>query len=56
MRCGLTPTDIMHIKGDFSVYDTEASRLAAQFVLKCLYADADSSVQIRGTPMWPTTL
>ena len=42
MRCGLTPTDIMHIKGDFFFFFSEASRLAAQFVLKCLYADADA--------------
>ncbi len=30
--CGLTPTDIMHIKGDFSRYSSEASNLAARFV------------------------
>lgn len=30
--CGLTPTDIMHIKGDFTDYDAEASRLGAAFV------------------------
>ena len=30
--CGLTPTDIMHIKKDFSKYATEASLLAAEFV------------------------
>ena len=29
--CGLTPTDIMHIRGDFCKYDAEASRLAAEF-------------------------
>lgn len=29
--CGLTPTDIMHIKGDFNGYDGEASRLGAEF-------------------------
>lgn len=32
MRSGLTPTDIMHIKGDYSKYCTEASRYAADFV------------------------
>lgn len=36
MRCGLTPTDIMHIKGDFSLYDKEASMLAARYFLRCL--------------------
>ena len=29
--CGLTPTDIMHIRGDYCKYNTEASRLAAEF-------------------------
>lgn len=29
--CGLTPTDIMHIKGDFNEYNAEASRLGAAF-------------------------
>ena len=36
MRCGLTPTDFMHIKGDFDSYDAEASRLAAKYLLFCL--------------------
>lgn len=30
--CGLTPTDIMHITGDFDAFSGEASHLAAQFV------------------------
>ncbi len=29
--CGLTPTDVMHIRGDFSGYDREASLLGARF-------------------------
>ena len=33
MRCGLTHTDFMHIKGDFVRYDTSASVLAARFML-----------------------
>ncbi|GHV51046.1 hydantoinase/oxoprolinase [Synergistales bacterium] len=32
LRCGLTPTDIMHLKGDFERYDKEAARLGALFV------------------------
>ncbi len=36
MRCGLTPTDIMHIKGDYAAYDREASVLAARFFIRCL--------------------
>ena len=34
MRCGLTPTDIMHIKGDYVAYDSEASKYAASFVAR----------------------
>ena len=30
--CGLTPTDIMHIKGDFGRFSAEASLLGAQYV------------------------
>jgi len=30
--CGLTPTDIMHIKGDFAKFPAEASRFAAEYV------------------------
>ncbi len=36
MRCGLTPTDFMHIKGDYTEYDREASVLAARFLLRTL--------------------
>ncbi len=36
MRCGLTPTDFMHIKGDYHEYDAEASALAARYMLHCL--------------------
>lgn len=30
--CGLTPTDIMHIRGDYRRFSSEASLLAAQYV------------------------
>ena len=33
MRCGLTPTDFMHLRGDYVHYDAEASRLAAMYML-----------------------
>jgi len=36
MRCGLTPTDIMHLKGDYCSFDAEASRLAARYFLRSL--------------------
>ena len=34
MRCGFTPTDAMHLKGDFDEFDVEASRLGAKCLLK----------------------
>jgi N-methylhydantoinase A/oxoprolinase/acetone carboxylase beta subunit len=34
MRCGLTPTDFMHIKGDYTEYDGGASALAARYLLR----------------------
>jgi len=36
MRIGFTPTDAMHVKGEFTEFDAEASRLAAQCMLKSL--------------------
>jgi N-methylhydantoinase A/oxoprolinase/acetone carboxylase beta subunit len=38
MRCGLTPTDIMHIRGDFTKYQREAPVLAARYFMGCLKA------------------
>ncbi|MEI6100735.1 MAG: hydantoinase/oxoprolinase family protein [Eubacteriales bacterium] len=35
-RIGLTPTDIMHLKGDFASYDANASALGTQYVASCL--------------------
>lgn len=34
-RIGLTPTDIMHVKGDFNEYDREASLLGLKFAASC---------------------
>lgn len=36
MRSGLTPTDIMHIKGDFDKFEVKASMQAAIFAANCL--------------------
>lgn len=35
MRAGLTPTDIMHLKGDFQAFNKEASAYAARFAAHC---------------------
>lgn len=32
LRAGLTPTDVMHLVGDFEAFDPEAARLGARFV------------------------
>jgi len=32
IRCGLTPTDAMHVKGDFDRFDKRAAELGVQFV------------------------
>lgn len=32
MRCGVTPTDIMHIYGDYTEYDAEASKLGVAYL------------------------
>lgn len=40
-RCGLTPTDIMHIRGDFTEYSAEAAALAAEFVARNLEISTD---------------
>ncbi len=36
MCCGLTPTDIMHRKGDFTRFNAEAAELGARFVASCI--------------------
>ena len=36
MRCGLTPTDIMHIRGDYTAFDEKTARLAARYFLRAL--------------------
>ncbi len=36
LRSGLTPTDFMHLKGDFDAYDPRAAELAARYLLRCM--------------------
>lgn len=36
MRCGLTPTDIMHVKGDFSRYEKTAPLLGVRYLCDVL--------------------
>ena len=39
IRAGLTPTDFMHLAGDFESYDVEAAELAARFLMRSLGLD-----------------
>ncbi len=41
LRSGLTPTDIMHIRGDYTGYCKEASVYAARFVARCLFVEPE---------------
>lgn len=54
MRCGLTPTDIMHIRGDYNVFDSEASRIAARCFLKALidYDDTEADLSVLCTDVY----
>ncbi len=36
MRCSLTPTDIMHIRGDFTQFNARASLLAVQYLAELM--------------------
>lgn len=47
IRAGLTPTDFMHIAGDFAGYDTEAARLAARFLMRSLGFDDLDENEVR---------
>jgi N-methylhydantoinase A/oxoprolinase/acetone carboxylase beta subunit len=42
IRCGLTPTDIMHVRGDFCRFSTEAAKSGAEFVASCTDVSPDS--------------
>lgn len=40
IRCGLTPTDIMHVNGDFNRYDKRASVLGTEIMARALLMSA----------------
>lgn len=41
LRCGFTPTDAMHVLGDFTKFDAEASRLAASYLAGALELETE---------------
>lgn len=34
IRCGITPTDVMHVRGDFQQYETQASRYGMEIIAR----------------------
>lgn len=47
LRCGLTPTDFMHLKGDFNGYCTEASLYAARFFTRSSQAETVEDLTVK---------
>lgn len=41
MRCAFTPTDVMHIRGDYNAFDTEASKLAAEYLSRRIHSSPE---------------
>ncbi len=46
MRCGFTPTDAMHIKGDFSKFDKQASIMGARYFIDCCSLKRDNEENV----------
>ena len=42
MRAGMTPTDVMHVLGDFDAYEAEASKLGAAYLATVTKTDVDT--------------
>jgi len=42
IRCGVTPTDVMHVRGDFNAYCTEASQYGLQIMAKSMYTNVEA--------------
>lgn len=42
IRCGLTPTDVMHRRGDFRRFSVEAAELGIEFVASCIGVSPDT--------------
>ena len=40
-KCGVTPTDMMHAAGDFTAYDAEAGKLAAEYTAMACFDEDD---------------
>lgn len=45
IRCGLTPTDLMHVRGEFNRYDAKAAELGLRFVSACCDMEPENLVE-----------
>lgn len=46
MRCGLTPTDIMHLTGEFTAWDSTAAQMAAEIMANQLHISVQELIEI----------
>lgn len=46
LRFGLTPTDMMHVRGDFTAYDADCSRAAFEWLSRYLKMDKDDLIHL----------
>ena len=46
IRCGVTPTDVMHVKGDFVAYDAEASRYGIEVMARLLHSTVEDTCEL----------
>lgn len=46
VRCGVTPTDVMHVKGDFTMYDAEAARYGLNVMARTLHRTVEETCDL----------
>lgn len=46
IRCGLSPTDVMHVKGDFDKYDKRASVLGVKIMARAMWIEPDELAEM----------
>ena len=46
IRCGVTPTDAMHVKGDFNEYNAEASRLGIEIMSRLIDKNVEQTAEL----------
>lgn len=46
VRCGVTPTDVMHVKGDFTMYDVQAARYGLNVMARMLHRSVEETCDL----------